>query len=72
MDFEQSFASSLVVILVAFVYCFRDRINTALVGVAVLLALAVSTLNGSTPPDVNPLTILGSVLWQTAMHLKPT
>lgn len=64
MDFERSFSTSLVVVLTVFVSFFREKISLALIFAALLLSLAISTLVATAPPDVNPLTLLGSLLWQ--------
>lgn len=64
MDFERSFSTSLVVVLSIFVAFFREKISLALIFTALLLSLGISTLVATAPPDVNPLTLLGTLLWQ--------
>lgn len=64
MDFPEVFASVLVVVLPVFVYLFREKISVALVFVAVLLSLAIATLSGQQPPNINPLSVIATLTWQ--------
>jgi hypothetical protein len=70
MDFPEVFATSLVVILPAFLFHFKEKISFVLVFVAILLALAITTLTGAKPPSINPLSVIGTVLWQLVGALQ--
>lgn len=64
MEFPEVFATALVIVLPTFVHIFRERINVALVFVAILISLALATLSGKQPPNINPLSIVAGVVWQ--------
>lgn len=64
MEFTETFSVSLLLVLTTFVWSFRDRLNIALILVAILIALALTSLLGSCPPStLNPIQLMGTILW---------
>ncbi len=70
MEFPEVFATALVIVLPTFVLFFREKINLALVLVAVIVSLALATLTGKQPPNINPLSVLAGVVWQLVGALQ--